>query len=179
VPTPNARQLIVEITHINSEIIRFRDVVPDFRWIDVKFFAYSGIGNAKDILAAVIANPWYNDDYASPSGALPEPSRGVHGPYKLDQIAVESFVKSSARKCRETVRSWANQLGPVPAELTTMYDSFVAQVLDASTGVYELPELDDTARHPWGGQLGVLGFHEFVVISPKSKTIALLVASDD
>ncbi|WP_188511525.1 hypothetical protein [Conyzicola nivalis] len=176
---PNASQLIVEITHINSEIVRFREITPDFRWIDVKFFAYSGVGNPKDVLAAVIANPWYNDDYASPSGALPEPSRGLHGPFRLDHITVGSFDKSSARKCRETVRTWAGQLGPLPKELTVKYDSFVAHVLEGASAVFRLTDLDDTARHPWGGQLGVLGFHEFVVISPKSKTIALLVASDD
>jgi hypothetical protein len=137
------------------------------------------MGAPKDILAAVIANRWYDDDYASPSGALPEPSRGLHGPYILDQISVGSFERSSARKCREVVRRWAGQLGPLPDELTARYDSFVAHVLDAATTVYEMIELDDTARHDWSGQFGVLGFHEFVVISPRSKTIALLVASDD
>jgi hypothetical protein len=137
------------------------------------------VGAPKDILAAVIANRWYDDDYASPSGALPEPSRGLHGPYVLDRISVASFERTTPRKCRESVRRWANQLGPLPHELTARYDSFVAHVVDAAAAVYELPELDDTARHNWAGQFGVLGFHEFVVISPKSKTIALLVASDD
>ncbi|WP_411701311.1 hypothetical protein [Conyzicola sp.] len=175
---PNARPLTVEITHVNSEIIRFREIAADYRWIDVKFFAYSGVGSAKDIVAAVIANAWYDDDYASPSGALPEPSRGLHGPYMLDRITLASFEKSSARRCRAIVRAWAVQLGPLPDEFTVKYDSFVAHVLDAATAVYRL-NVDDTDRHRWGAHMGVLGFHEFVIVSPKSKTIALLVASDD
>jgi hypothetical protein len=103
----------VEITHRRSEIIRFRDVASDFRWIDVKYFDVVSPGNHKEALAAVIANAWYDDDYASPSGALPVPSRGLHGPYSLDSIDVASFEKSSPRKCRDAVpvatkTSWPN-----------------------------------------------------------------------
>jgi len=169
----------VEITHINSEIIRFREAGPDFRWIDVKFFAYSGSGTAKDALAAVIANPWYDDDYASPSGALPEPSRGLHGPYSLDSIDIASFEKISPRKCRDAVREWATQLGPLPAGFADKYERFVGDVLDGASAVFALVDLDDAARHQWDAHLGLLGFHEFVVVSPKSRTIALMVASDD
>jgi len=178
-PYPNARKLTVEITHINSEIVRFREVGSDFRWIDVKFFAYPGSGAPKDALAAVIANPFYDDDYASPSGALPEPSRGLHGPYSLDSISVASFEKITARKCRDAIREWANRLGPLPVEFVAKYERFVGDVLDGAAAVFRLSELDDSARHQWDAHLGVLGFHEFVVISPKAKCIALMVASDD
>jgi hypothetical protein len=169
----------VEITHRRSEIIRFRDVASDFRWIDVKYFDVVSPGNHKEALAAVIANAWYDDDYASPSGALPVPSRGLHGPYSLDSIDVASFEKSSPRKSRDAVRKWAGLLGPLPVEFTRRYEDFMAELLADAAAVFKLTELDDTARHQWDGHLGVLGFHEFVIVSPKTNTVALVVASDD
>ena len=169
----------MEITYRRSEIIRFRDVASDFRWIDVKYFDVRSPGNHKEAVAAVIADPWYDDDYASPSGALPEPSRGLHGPYSLDAVSVASFEKISPRKCRDAVRKWAGLLGPLPAEFTRKYEDFLADLLADATAVFKLTELDDTARHEWDGHLGVLGFHEFVIVSPKTKTVALVVASDD
>ena len=169
----------MEITHRQSEIIRFREVGSDFRWIDVKFFDVAEAGSHKDALAAVIGNVWYDDDYASPSGALPVPSRGLHGPFQLDKITVGSFEKISPRKCRDAVRKWAGLLGPLPEEFTDKYERFLNEVLADASAVFKLGDLDDTARHRWDGHLGVLGFHEFVVISPKTKTIALMVASDD
>jgi len=175
----DCEKLTVEITHRRSEIIRFRDVASDFRWIDAKFFDVVGSGSHKDVIAAVIANAWYDDDYASPSGALPEPSRGLHGPYSLDSISVASFEKISPRKCRDAVRKWAGLLGPLPAEFTRRYEDFMADLLADATAVFKLTDLDDAARHEWDGHLGVLGFHEFVVISPTANTVALVVASDD
>ena len=169
----------MEITYRRSEIIRFRDVASDFRWIDVKYFDVLSPGNHKEAVAAVIADPWYDDDYASPSGALPVPSRGLHGPYSLDAVSVASFEKISPRKCRDAVRKWAGLLGPLPAEFTRKYDDFLAGLLADATAVFKLTELDDTARHEWDGHLGVLGFHEFVIVSPKTNTVALVVASDD
>ena len=169
----------MEITHRQSDIIRFRDVASDFRWIDVKYFDVVSPGNHKDALAAVIANVWYDDDYASPSGALPVPSRGLHGPYSLDSITVASFEKISPRKCRDAIRKWAALLGPLPADFTRRYEDFVGGLLADATAVFKLADLDDSARHEWDGHLGVLGFHEFVIISPKTKTVALVVASDD
>jgi hypothetical protein len=169
----------VEITYRQSEIIRFRDVASDFRWIDVKHFDTVGTGNHKDALAAVIANEWYNDDYASPSGALPEPSRGLHGPYSLDSISVASFEKISPRKVRDAVRKWAAALGPLPVEFVRRYEDLLTELLKDASAVFRLADLDDSARHQWDGHLGVLGFHEFVILSPSVKTIALVVASDD
>lgn len=169
----------MEITHVNSEILRFREIGSDDRWIDVKYFAYPGTGGNKDVLAALIANPWYDDDYASPSGALPEPSRGLHGPYSLASIGVASFSKVSARKSRETVRVWAQSLGPLPDGFARKYDDLMVQLLGAASAIFQLSVLDASARHRWNGQLGATGFHEFVVISPASKTVALIVASDD
>jgi hypothetical protein len=169
----------VEIAYRTSHIIRFREVISDFRWIDAKIFDVSGTASHREILAALIANAWYDDDYASPSGALPVPSRGLHGPYSLGSIGVSSFHKISPRACRDAVRTWAGALGPIPAEFTRRYEDFLAERLADATAVFRLSDLDDSARHQWDAHVGVLGFHEFVIISRTSNTVALVVASDD
>jgi hypothetical protein len=169
----------MELTHRASETIRFREVGSDFRWIDIKHFELTGSGSAADLLTAVIANPWYDDDYASPSGALPEPSRGLHGPYILDRVSVASFTKVSPRACFEELRTWAGQLGPLPRAFASKWQAAVNGVLGGASAVYRLQPLGATAEHQWGGHLGALGFHEFVIVSKRTASVALLVASDD
>ena len=169
----------MELTYRASEIVRFREVGSDLRWIDIKHFDMTGRGSARDLLTAVIENPWYDDDYASPSGALPVPSRGLHGPYLLDRIAVSSFTKVSTRTCFEEIKAWATQLGLLPAGFTAKWEGVVNKLLVNATAVYRLPPLGGEAEHAWGQHLGTLGFHEFVIVSTRSGSVALLVASDD
>jgi hypothetical protein len=169
----------VQVTHRFSDIIRFREVGSDFRWIDVKHFDLDGSGSARELLSAVISNPWYDDDYASPSGALPDPSRGIHGPYSLDRVSVESFSKVSARACFDALKKWATQLGPLPSGFVAKWEGAVTPLLAGATAVYRLRDLGPEAAHQWDGHLGALGFHEFVIVSARAKTVALLVASDD
>jgi hypothetical protein len=169
----------VQVTHRTSEILRFRELGSDFRWIDIKHFDLTGSGPAKELLAALIADRWYDDDYASPSGALPDPSRGIHGPYSLDRIRVESFIKVSARACFEAVKEWATQFGPLPSGFAAQWEGRVHALLADATAVYRLPALGADAEHQWGGHLGTLGFHEFVIVSARTRSVALLVASDD
>jgi hypothetical protein len=169
----------VELAHRASETIRFREVGSDFRWIDMKHFDLTGSGSAADLLGAVIANAWYDDDYASPSGALPEPSRGLHGPYLLDRITVASFTKVSPRACVEELRTWAAQLGPLPRDFASKWLAAVNGVLGGASAVYRLRPLGAAAEHQWGTHLGALGFHEFVIVSARTGSVTLLVASDD
>ena len=169
----------MEITHRESEVVNFRDAGADFRWIDIKVFDIVGPGSAREALPAVLGSVWYDDDFASPSGALPDPSRGIHGPYSLAQIGVGSFEKVSARVVRDTLREWAGQLGPLPDEFVTRYENAVAGVLHDSSTIYRLLDLGESARHQWDAHIGQYGFHEFVVVSSRSKTVTVLVASDD
>jgi hypothetical protein len=169
----------VELTYRASEIVRFREIGSDLRWIDVKHFDMTGSGSARELLAKVIANPWYDDDYASPSGALPVPSRGLHGPYVLDRVTVGSFTKVSTRACFEAIKAWATQLGPLPASFAATWEGLVNGLLSDSSAVYRLPSLGPSAEHQWGSHLGAMGFHEFVIVSSRTSSVALLVASDD
>jgi hypothetical protein len=169
----------VELSYRRSEILRFRELGSDFRWIDVKHFDLVGSGSARELLTALVSDRWYDDDYASPSGALPDPSRRIHGPYSLNQVTVDSFKKVRARACFDAVAAWATQLGPLPAEFAAQWEGLVSGLLAEATAVYRLADLGPDAEHQWGRHLGAMGFLEFVVVSARTGSVALLVASDD
>ncbi|MCU1425421.1 MAG: hypothetical protein JWM51_1712 [Microbacteriaceae bacterium] len=165
--------------HRATETINFRDVGSDFRWIDIKTFDVPKLAPRKVLLDCVITHAWYDDDYASPSGALPEPSRGIHGPYALDKIRVSDFTEVSRSRCFEEITAWANQLGPLPADFVDRYQGRLSSLLAGATAIYRLADLGSDAEHKWGGHLGTMGFIEFIVVSATSSSLAILVASDD
>jgi hypothetical protein len=167
----------VEMNHRATETIHFRDIGSDFRWIDIKTFDVPKIAPRKTLLAAVITHPWYDDDYASPSGALPDPSRGIHGPYALDRISVSDFREVSPASCLDEITAWANHLGPLPAAFVERYRDRLAVLLSGAVAVYRLDDLGKGAEHKWGGHLGSMGFYEYIVVSADS--LAIIVASDD
>jgi hypothetical protein len=160
-------------------VINFREAGADFRWIDIKVFDIVAPGSAKEAVAAVIANPWYDDDFASPSGKLPDPSRGVHGPYSLHHITPGSFERVSARTMKDIVTTWAGLLGPLPDDFARRCQDVVTRSLADAATIYRLLDLGDAARHQWDAHIGQYGFHEFVTVSTKAKTVTVLVASDD
>jgi hypothetical protein len=48
-----------------------------------------------------------------------------------------------------------------------------------ATAIYQLSDLGPLTLHPWAHHIGSLGFLEFVIVLNKTKTLELLVASDD
>ena len=169
----------MHMTERASRVIDFHEVGSDFRWIDVKTFEPKKSRGNLDTLAALIENPWYDDDYASPSGALPTPSPGVHGPYRLDAITPHSFEEVSTRACSAAVTAWADQLGPLPTAFAARYSHILQSLLLDSRLVYRLRDLGPAALHGRNDHLGALGFLEFVIASKSSNKVTLLVASDD
>lgn len=133
----------------------------------------------RQALAAVLASEWYDDDYASPSGTLPHPSRGLHGPYSLSSIGLDSFERVSARSCRDALHDWAALRGPLSAEFTAKYEELVSRHLAAATTIYRLAALGPDAEHQWGRHMGEFGFLEYVIVAPRTGRVSLLVASDD
>ena len=127
----------------------------------------------------MLANPWYDDDYASPSGTLPDPSRGIHGPYRLSSIGVDSFERVSTRACLDAVREWAAQRGPLPADFAAKCEGLVKRHLAGATTVYQLANVGKESEHQWGRHIGEYGFLEFVIVAPSEGRVSLLVASDD
>lgn len=170
---------VADIEYRQSEIINFREAGADFRWIDVKEFALERGLKGKAAVAAVIADAWYDDDYASPSGTLPDPSRGIHGPYRLSSIGLDSFERVSARACRDAVREWAGLRGDLSPVFTAKYEELLTRHLANATAVFRLGNLGPDAEHQWGGHIGQFGFLEFVIVAPREGRASLLVASDD
>jgi hypothetical protein len=169
----------VLLDYQSSNIINFREIGPDFRWIDIKTFQWSGSASPLTLLTALLAHPWYDDDYASPSGNLPDTPPGMHGPYALTAITPQSFRKVSARECIATFTKWANQLGPLPASFVAKHQSAAKALTGDATAIYQLSDLGPEAQHPWGHHMRSFGFLEFVFVSKRTKTLSLLVASDD
>jgi len=133
----------------------------------------------KAALAAVLANPWYDDDYASPSGTLPDPSRGIHGPYTLSKIGLDSFERVSVRACRDAVRAWASLRGDLAPQFTAKYEELLHRHLAGATTVFRLANIGPESEHQWGRHIGEFGFLEFVIVAPGDGRVSLLVASDD
>ena len=126
-----------------------------------------------------MADPWYDDDFASPSGALPDPSNGVHGPYSLQQITASSFSEVTPRQCGDALTEWLRGHGALPAQFTAKCDRALRDLLDSASAIYQLNDLGKAAEHQWGAHLATHGFLEFVIVSAATNTVAVLVASDD
>lgn len=171
-----------ELTHTDSAFINFRDHgladVLDhgfdhgFRWINLKRFGYpASAADEREVLAALIADVQFRDDYAG-GGVDPDGLR--HGPYWTRNITPDAYRAVTEADVSRTLRAWA---GPLPRTLDDTVDDAVHATLRAATSCYELLDLGREAFHDWGGVHGE--FHEFVVIHRPSASLALIVAADD
>jgi hypothetical protein len=148
-------------------------------WVSVKRFRLGGEASDADVLAALLRHPQYNDHYAGQRVAE-QSSHDVHGPYRLDRIAVGSFVQISSEAATALIFDWAAECEqcPIPRDVRERLGARV--VPDIASGVlWQLPDLRATAEHDWGWVVGQRGFHEFVSIDRATRTVALVVASDD
>jgi hypothetical protein len=169
----------VQLTYRASRVVDFHELGSDFRWVDVKNFELKKTRSHRDMLAVLIANPWYDDDYASPSGALPSPAPNVHGPYRLDAITADSFEEVGTRNCSASLTAWGDQHGALPADFAAKFTQVVQSLLVGSAAVFRLRDLGPDALHRRNDHLGALGFLEYVIVSKNTNSVSLLVASDD
>lgn len=135
--------------------------------------------NDRQLLAALIANPWYSFTYAEPRQSEPIPSLGIRGPYRLDAISAGLFIPRSQADVDSSIRRWAGKYGDLPANLTADISAELARLNSPSNRLYELPDIRETAEHEWGGVVGLDGFIEIVAIHPEDNVLTLLVCSDD
>lgn len=146
-------------------------------WIDTLTYASSEQGSDHDLLAALIAHPAYRHDYASPRGDAPATGQ-VHGPYRITSIAPETFVSVRRDRALTQLDNWLHRNEATPEAL----DAFRAMIdrhLPPGHRIYTLRDLGEHEWHEWGGVVGVMGFLEYVAISPDSTALSLLVATDD
>ncbi|MER7519872.1 hypothetical protein [Streptomyces sp. NPDC126499] len=144
-----------------------------YRWVDTKVFRCPAGEPDEALLAALVAHPWFRDDYA---GGDVDPDGTRHGPYRLDAVTAGAYRPVEAEEARRVLRDWADEHGPVPASLEAELAAVFAVVASADR-CYRLADLGDGALHDWGGVH--CQFHEFVAVDRGRARLTLLVAADD
>jgi hypothetical protein len=172
---------VQELTYSGNTFINFRDHAfsdsgaHGYRWINIKKFRLpADASQDRDVLAALIADIQFRDDYA---GGGVEPDGTRHGPYWRRNVTDDAYRAVTEDEAAQALRSWADQHGPLPRMLEDVLVREVAPVIRAATSCYELLDLGRDAFHDWGGVH--IDFHEFIVIDRPKSTLALLVAADD
>lgn len=170
-----------ELTYLDDVFINFRDHVFDesgghgFRWINIKRFRLpADEPGGQDVLAALIANVQFRDDYAG-GGVQPDGTR--HGPYWTRSVTVDAYRAVTRDDAATTLRTWADRHGPLPGTLADVLAREVHPAVRTATSCYELPDLGREAFHGWGGVH--TDFHEFVAIDRPESSLTLIVAADD
>jgi hypothetical protein len=154
-----------------------------FMWVQLTRFGMTP-GNDQDVLAALIASPGYDDDYASPLHVGEERNEpAVHGRWRLSAIHTGMFEPTTAATAEARIRSWVDdqpwndptyrQPAEVHLRLQKVYD------LLRTGDLYTLRNPREESMHVYGSSTGHLGFHEFVVINRVAGAVHVVVASDD
>jgi hypothetical protein len=165
----------VELERVGDEKVRLRD--HSYRWIVTKRFSISGpqTRGPAEVLASLLRHPAYRDHFASPDSETDAP---IHGPYRLDSIAIDSFNAVTGEEAAHALRAWLDQYGGVSPEQAEGDLEAVRRLLSDSTACFHLRDLGKAAHHEWGWVLGASGFEEFIALQPDG-SVALIVASDD
>jgi len=109
-----------------------------------------------DVLAALLADPWYDYDFERGRGAQPEEARGVHGPYRIAELDDEDFALVARAEALECVDAWLLECAgasperlaaePSLAEVCAGISKLVSRVLPERWAVLRLqatPQADD------------------------------------
>ncbi|MDQ0648285.1 hypothetical protein QFZ53_002481 [Microbacterium natoriense] len=174
---------MTELIYIDSPGLSFRETGADFRWIDSRRFSVSSSSGHRssdfELLAALVADDWYDHSFAEPAIASPAPGGLIHGPYWLEAISAETFVDIERSEAVRKIEAWASAYGGVPAAFLTRVRTMIDELLPSAWTIYELPDIRSVAQHDWGDAIGTTGFLEFVGVSPDRTKLNLFVASDD
>ncbi|MEH1163837.1 hypothetical protein V6V47_00460 [Micromonospora sp. CPCC 205539] len=164
--------MTVPLVHTGHVFINFAN--QTFQWVHIHRYELPETGASDTaLLAALIRDERFGDNYASVLGSDPE----RHGPYWRDRITPDCYTHVEAEGVERHLRSWAEQFAPLPEHLRPELQREVYRPLHAADRVYQLRDLGRAAFHDWGGVHNE--FHEFVVIDHAARTMALMVAADD
>ena len=143
----------------------------------VEFSADGGMTDAAQTLLGLIEHPRYHDDYLtqdSETNSIP----GAHGPYLLDRITPENFVRISREDVARRLARFAREAAPVPIDENGRRAILEeAAGLDRDAYAYELIAGPDQPQHELGWSIG--SFEEFVLIDPDGTRVVLIVAVVD
>ncbi|MHA7985739.1 hypothetical protein ACX9R5_08020 [Rathayibacter sp. CAU 1779] len=170
----------MQLRLLTKHLLNSREFGLGYWWIDGLTYEATEAGSDRDLLAALIADPWYHHSYAAPRGDVPDLNdREIHGPYRIPAIEPRAFVRTDHNHAVRRLDDWLDQ-NDSRASATAAFQGLIRELLPTGYTIYELPDLGDSSRHEWGWVVGSdTGFVEYVAISPDSKTLNLLVATDD
>jgi hypothetical protein len=152
-------------------------LLPAYQWVDIKLFKLpkEPIDDRK-ALGLLLRHVRYRDSYASENE---EDAVNIHGPYCLEAITTDAFERSDGASAEATIRTWAEQVVPVPDIQRNELQRELYPRVHTATSCYRLA-VGSEAQHESGWVVGgMTGFHEFVLIDHRAGTLALVVASDD
>ncbi|MBN6541528.1 hypothetical protein ITX34_00520 [Streptomyces bryophytorum] len=144
------------------------------RWVDVKYFRIAPESLDDELLALLVADEQFRDDYA---GGGTDPAGQRHGPYWHCHITMDAYSEVGSAAAVRTVRHWAGQHGALPEALERVMIEQVYAVLASATRCFVLSDLGAPAFHDWGGVH--TEFHEYVAIDRERLSLMLIVAADD
>lgn len=163
----------------NIDVLVFNDYEKgDFRWIDIRSFKCNAEINEIAIIGELLDNPWYKDDYFSPTESEPSGDSVIHGPYMLDSISVRSFAAVSEVSAENSLRHWISQDGELPPALSIEIENNILSKIRGDVSIFQLLEEGLTLQGP-PIVSRLSGFLEFIIIDKNNRLIELLVASDD
>lgn len=153
-------------------------------WIQLTHFDTETGQDDRALLASLIASPAYADDCASPfDAAAPVTEPAVHGRWWRSSIHPERFVPWAASDAMSLIQKWADEqdwtdrdFRQPPAVQRRLKDVYA---LFQTGDLYKLDNPAPEHEHEYGFVTGDLGFHEFVVIDRNTRTVHLVIASDD
>lgn len=163
------------ITFLADEMVHLDPT--DSCWVSLKRFAIDSDPSDRDLLAALVEHPQYHDHYAG-QPVVQQTHHSLHGPYCLDAISADSFIRADPARAEQRLRAWADDPEPSLPETHDRLARLVYPELQTQP-LYELPALGPAAEHEWAGVVGGGGFHEFIAIDRARSELTLIVASDD
>ncbi|CAN5315237.1 hypothetical protein BH09ACT8_BH09ACT8_66580 [soil metagenome] len=136
----------------------------------------------RTVLAALITEPRYDHDYATPYNGRPQ---DVHGPFRLDVITPDDFHRCTGVHALDILQSWSRELTyPYWSRDTWLacnepISAWAWPTLASAETLYQLAVPRQGNEHSWGWVVGFGGFHEFVAIDRTHCRVTLLNATDD
>lgn len=172
--------LTVPLTLTQREFLNSHDFDLGFWWVDCLRFTCDPPAADETLIAYLLADAWYQHDYASPRGVRPDRQHfGVHGPYELVNVRPESFLPRDRERTLFALDTWLARIEP-HAVFEREFRDLVGSFLPPGYRIYELPNLGEEKMHDYGFVVGADGgFNEFVAIAPDSRELTVLVATDD
>jgi len=161
----------VTLDGVEHKLVNFAD--GTYRWIDVKRFHWNGGGGDREVLAALIENPWYRDCYAVENSHQKD-SETIHGPYWIASMSADDFDPIAQSVAREEIDEFSDLYESPPSPEVRRAIETRTRVHDGTC--YRLHRLPH-ALHDWGNVIDE--FRELVFLSRAENEIALIVMGID